>query len=84
MLPMDYCLIQFHLQIVDRHSAVIDIPHEEVFGLYANHRTMCRFADAADSEYGTVSRHIERLATKALSTRKPETTAAETSTSQCM
>lgn len=52
--------------IVDRNSAIMEIPGEEIIPLFANHRSMCRFQGATDDGYSYVLRSIKRLAKTAI------------------
>lgn len=47
-------------------SARMNIPHERVIGLRANHRTMCRFASSDSLVMQTVMRQIMAVAESVL------------------
>ncbi|KAK4209931.1 ankyrin repeat protein [Rhypophila decipiens] len=49
--------------IVGRDSAILAIAGEEIIGLYATHREMCRFPDPNNTEYKRVLGAIKRIAT---------------------
>ncbi|OCK76186.1 hypothetical protein K432DRAFT_437179 [Lepidopterella palustris CBS 459.81] len=50
--------------IVDKPSAIMDLPNEDIVPLFANHLNMCRY-DGATQEYDVVSKALKRLARKA-------------------
>ena len=45
-------------QVVDEGSARLNQTHEGVFGLDANHRSMCKFPDIYDNKFIKVSRRL--------------------------
>ena len=45
-------------QVVDEGSARLNQTHEDVIGLDANHRSMCKFPDKNDNKFIKVSRRL--------------------------
>ncbi|EMD85651.1 hypothetical protein COCC4DRAFT_181892 [Bipolaris maydis ATCC 48331] len=70
--------------VVPQTSAILEIPCEDVISLYANHRTMCRFGGAADSNYSQVLNVMKRLAKTALLNREMTMTVDRTSSNQSL
>jgi hypothetical protein len=62
-------------QVVERSSALMDVPQEDVIPLFANHVTMCKFPGPNDA-FEIVSRAIRRLALNAVKKRLRSTGAA--------
>lgn len=77
-------LTRLLIQIVDQHSAIMEIPGEDIIPLFANHKTMCRFAGATDDGYIYAFKAINRLAKTALLNREMAKKAHRTSSNQCM
>ncbi|KAF1922717.1 ankyrin [Didymella exigua CBS 183.55] len=70
--------------VVDQHSAIMEIPGEDIIPLFANHRTMCRFEGATDDGYSYTLKAIDRLARTALLSREMATKADRTSSNQSL
>lgn len=45
--------------MVDEGSARLNQTHEDVIGLDADHRTMCKFADASDNKFVKTVRRLQ-------------------------
>ncbi|KAH7091508.1 hypothetical protein FB567DRAFT_490488 [Paraphoma chrysanthemicola] len=56
--------------VVDQHSAIMEVPGEDIIPLFANHRTMCRFEGANDNGYSYTVQAIKRLARTARMNRE--------------
>ncbi|KAF2848626.1 hypothetical protein T440DRAFT_500299 [Plenodomus tracheiphilus IPT5] len=70
--------------VVEKHSAIMENPDEEIIPLYANHRTMCRFEGVTDNGYIYALRIIKRLAEKALKNREMSKKSNRTSSNQSL
>ncbi|KAF2029167.1 hypothetical protein EK21DRAFT_68331 [Setomelanomma holmii] len=65
--------------VVERHSAIMEVPGEDIIPLFANHRTICRFEGPTDDGYCYALKVIKRLARTALVNREMATKANRTS-----
>jgi hypothetical protein len=66
-----YCHLQlsavftnFTSQIVDKDSAILNLPNEVSSPIQANHRTMCKFSSIDDQRYRPVWKAIKHLVDK--------------------
>ena len=48
-------------QVVEKHSALLDIDGEEQIPVYANHEEMCKFAERDDDVYEKLFKRICRM-----------------------
>ena len=55
MLLTDLC------QIVDKHSALLELSHEDSQPVDANHRDMCKFDTRNDETYKKLVKRIDRM-----------------------
>ncbi|KAF2738595.1 hypothetical protein EJ04DRAFT_541275 [Polyplosphaeria fusca] len=69
--------------VVDRESAILGIPGEQVIPLNADHRSMCRF-DSRNKEYLTVLNEVRRLARDAKANRYSAQLSLMSSEKRCM
>ncbi|KAF2705809.1 hypothetical protein K504DRAFT_484184 [Pleomassaria siparia CBS 279.74] len=70
--------------VVDKHSAIMEIPGEEIIPLFANHRTMCRFEGVTDDGYSYALKTIKRLTRTALLNQDMATKVNRTSSIQSL
>jgi hypothetical protein len=47
--------------VVDENSAVLGLPHEKRWPMFADHRDLCRFSDADSHDYRTVVSAINEM-----------------------
>lgn len=50
-------------QIVEKHSALLEVEHEEQIPIDANHSTMCKFEADSDDTFEKVYKRIRRMRT---------------------
>ncbi|OBS22548.1 hypothetical protein FPOA_08885 [Fusarium poae] len=50
--------------VVEQESARMDIPNEHAVLLNANHTDLCKFASSGEDNWGTITTHIESMASK--------------------
>jgi len=50
------------VQVVDKQSAVLNLPNEKLFPVDANHRTICKIPSAESQEYEAVGAWVSDLA----------------------
>ena len=56
------CIIDLE-QIVEKHSALLNVDGEEQIPVDANHREMCRFDERDDVVYEKLSRRLGKMLT---------------------
>ena len=62
--------------VVDKRSAILGLPNEEIIAAYANHREICRFKGPEDSTFRSVWTRIDNFAREAARKRElPRSTA---------
>jgi hypothetical protein len=49
------------IQIVEKYSAVLDVPEEEQLPVDVNHRGICKFASRSDQTYQKLWKRIRRI-----------------------
>lgn len=50
-------------QIVEKHSALLEVEHEEQIPVDANHSVMCKFEADTDDTFEKVCKRIQRMRT---------------------
>jgi hypothetical protein len=51
------------VQIVEKHSALLEVEHEEQIPIDANHSAMCKFEADSDDTFEKVYKRIRRMRT---------------------
>ena len=51
------------VQIVEKHSALLEVEHEEQIPIDANHSAMCKFEADSDNTFEKVYKRIRRMRT---------------------
>jgi hypothetical protein len=77
-------LTELKHQVVNKHSAIMEIPGEDIVPMFADHREICRFEGVKDNGYNHALHAIKRLARNALSKQGMASKSDRRSSTQCM